>query len=286
VLTSNYQAEYGKARGGIVTVTTKGGGQDFHADARWFHRNDSLNANSFFSNVAGRPRSHYRYNYYGFDVSGPVYLPKRLGGFNQSKTKLFFFYNEEWYNQLTPQASANNIEVPTALERQSNFSQSVNGTGQPIIIRDTGNCLGANVGGVAMPFPGNIIPKSCMFPGSQAVLNFFPMPNTTVGGNAYNYTSHRLTGRYINNYDDQILSYGTTTLSYNFPTPGPVDRSGSGYNYVLSFTSTITPTLINDFTFGHGVFVTNIVAPPNSFSAATTGITTPLLFPHPCQLLR
>jgi hypothetical protein len=301
-LTSNYQAEYGKAGGGIVTVTTKGGGQDFHFDARWFHRNDSLNANSFFNNVAGHPRPLYRYNYYGFDVSGPIYLPKWLGGFNQSKTKLFFFYNEEWYNQLTPQASANNIEVPTALERQGNFSQSVNGTGQPIIIRDSGNCLGANVGGVAMPFPGNIIPKSCMFPGAQAVLNFFPMPNTTIGGNAYNYTSqvsskyprredivridyllnqnNRLTGRYINNYDDQILSYGTTTLSYNFPTPGAVNRNGSGYNYVLAFTSTLSPTLINDFTFGHGVFVTNIIAPPNSFSAATTGITTPLLFPQ------
>ena len=80
VLTSNYQAEYGKAGGGIVTVTTKGGGRDFHVDARWFHRHDSLNANSFFNNVAGRPRSLYRYNYYGFDVSGPIYLPKCWAG--------------------------------------------------------------------------------------------------------------------------------------------------------------------------------------------------------------
>ncbi len=94
-----------------------------------FHRHDSLNANSFFNNLQGHPRALYRYNYYGFDVSGPIYLPKLLGGFNQSKTKLFFFYNEEWYKQLTPQASANNIEVPTAAERNGDFSQSVNGNG-------------------------------------------------------------------------------------------------------------------------------------------------------------
>jgi len=301
ILTSNYQAEYGKAAGGIVTVTTKGGGQDFHVDARYFRRHDSMNANSYFNNLQGHPRSLYRYNYYGFDVSGPIYLPKFLGGFNQSKTKLFFFYNEEWYKQLTPQASANNIEVPTAAERTGDFSQSVNGNGAPLIVKDTGNCLGANGSGAPQPFPGNKIPQSCMFPGSQAVLNLFPMPNTTAGGSSYNYTSqlsshyprredivridyllndkNRIYGRFINNYDDQILSYGTTTLSYNFPTPGPVNRSGSGYNMALNWTSTISPTIVNEAIFGHGIFVTNIVASTSGFSRATTGITTPLLFP-------
>ena len=302
ILTSNYQAEYGKAAGGIVTVTTKGGGQDFHFDARYFRRHDSMNANSYFNNLQGHPRSLYRYNYYGFDVSGPIYLPKFLGGFNQSKQKLFFFYNEEWYKQLTPQASANNIEVPTAAERNGDFSQSVNGNGAPLIIRDTGNCLGGNGSGTAQPFPGNVIPKSCMYPGAQATLNFFPMPNSTAGGSSYNYSSqvsskyprredivridyllnntNTISGRFINNYDDQILSYGTTTLSYNFPTPGPVNRTGSGYNMALNWTSTITPTMINEAIFGHGIFVTNIVASTAGFSRASSGITTPLLFPQ------
>ena len=240
VLTSNYQAEYGKAGGGIVTVTTKGGGRDFHVDARWFHRHDSLNANSYFNNLSGRPRALYRYNYYGFDVSGPVYIPK--SAFNRSKSKLFFFYNEEWYKQLMPQASAQNVEMPTALERNGDFSQSVNGNGAPIIVRDSGNCLGTSGSGTALPFPGNVIPKSCFFPGAQAVLNLFPTPNTSIGGNQYNYTSqvsshyprredivrvdyllndkNRLSGRLINNYDDQVLVYGTTTLSDELPDAG------------------------------------------------------------------
>ena len=59
-----------------------------------------------------------------------------------------------------------------------------------------------------------------------------------------------------------------------------MDRSGSGYNYVFTFTSTISPTLINEVIFGHGMFVTNIVASTDGFSRATTGITTPLLFPQ------
>ena len=299
ILTSNYQAEYGKAGGGIVTVTTKGGSQDYHFDLRWFHRHDSLNANSFFNNTAGHPRALYRYNYYGFDISGPIYLPSWLGGFNHDKTKLFFYYNEEWYRQLTPQASAQNVEVPTALERNGDFSQSVNGNGAPIIVRDSNNCVG---NGAGQPFPGNVIPKSCWFPGSQAVLNLFPAANTTIGGNLYNYTSqvsskyprredivrvdylindkNRLFGRFINNYDDQILTYGTTTLSDNFPTLGPVNRSGSAYNMAFTLTSTITPTLVNEAIFGHGIFVTNIVASTDGYSRAQTGISTPLLFPN------
>jgi hypothetical protein len=297
ILTSNYQAEFGKAAGGVVVVTTKGGGQDFHFDARWFHRHDSLNANSFFNNAQGHPRSLYRYNYYGVDASGPIFVPKL---FNRSRTKLFFFWNEEWYKQLTPQASADNVEMPTALERAGNFSQSVNGNGAPIVVRDGGNCLGNNVSAKPAPFPGNIIPQTCFFPGAQSVLNFFPMPNTTIGGSLYNYSSqvsskyprredivrvdyaindkNRVYGRFIHNYDDQILTYGTTTLSDNFPTLGPVNRAGTASNYAGTWTYTITPTLINEAIFGHGTFVTNIEASTTGFSRAVTGITTPLLF--------
>ena len=234
--------------------------------------------------------------------AGQLCCPSFLAGFNRSRNKLFFFYNEEWYKQLTPQASANNVEMPTALERNGDFSQSVNGNGQPIIVRDSGNCLGGNSSGTPNPFPGNVIPKTCFYPGSQAILNLFPMPNTTIGGNLYNYTSqvsskyprredivridyqindkNRLYGRFINNYDDQILTYGTTTLSDNFPTLGPINRSGSGYNMAYTLTTTLTPTLVNEAKFGYGIFTTNIVAATDGFSRAATGISTPLLFPN------
>jgi hypothetical protein len=48
VLTSNYQAEYGKAAGGQLAITTKGGSNEFHGNARWFHRHEGFNAMPWF----------------------------------------------------------------------------------------------------------------------------------------------------------------------------------------------------------------------------------------------
>ena len=56
ILTSNYQAEFGKAGGGQLVVTTKGGTREFHGNARYFARNEALNANSWFNNQDG-PKS-------------------------------------------------------------------------------------------------------------------------------------------------------------------------------------------------------------------------------------
>ena len=73
VLTSNYQAEYGRSAGGDIKITTRGGGKDLHGTAYLFHRHEGQNANTFFNNankVGGRPaeipRSLYRYNYFGY----------------------------------------------------------------------------------------------------------------------------------------------------------------------------------------------------------------------------
>lgn len=45
---SAYSAEYGRATGGVLNVTTKSGGNRFHGAAFEFFRNDALDANSFF----------------------------------------------------------------------------------------------------------------------------------------------------------------------------------------------------------------------------------------------
>jgi len=136
VLTSNYQAEYGRAGGGFVQTTTRSGTNQYHASARYFRRHDSLNGNNFFNNVSGRPRNIYRYNFYGYDLGGPAPV---LG--EKGNRKLFFFWSQEFYRQLVPEV-ARNIQVPTLPERQGDFSQSVDGTGARIFVRDplaTGN---------------------------------------------------------------------------------------------------------------------------------------------------
>ena len=72
VLTSNYEAEFGKAAGGQIALVTKGGTNQWHGDGRFFHRNDGLNANEYFNkeselanNQPNEPEI-YRYNYFGY----------------------------------------------------------------------------------------------------------------------------------------------------------------------------------------------------------------------------
>src|SRR5437667_319427 len=103
VLTSNYQAEYGRSAGGDIKIVTRGGGSQFHGTGYIFHRHEGLNSNSFFNNANGRTangiernaRNFYRYNYFGYNVGGPIVLPKEA-----LKDKLFFFWGQEWHKQL------------------------------------------------------------------------------------------------------------------------------------------------------------------------------------------
>src|ERR1039457_369662 len=152
VLTSNYQAEYGRAGGGFIALTTRGGSNEFHGGARYFRRHDSMNADPYFNNLRGGsatgfPRPLYRYNYYGWDFGGPVIIPHVVHGRNT----LFFFISQEYYRQLVPQAASLNILVPTTAERGGDFSHSLDGSGKPITIIDPTT-------GVA--FPGNSIPAN------------------------------------------------------------------------------------------------------------------------------
>ncbi|MEO6724524.1 MAG: carboxypeptidase-like regulatory domain-containing protein, partial [Blastocatellia bacterium] len=149
LITSNYQAEYGRSSGGEIQIVTKSGTSEFHGTGYYFHRHEQFNANSFFNNANGRigdpntgiqrnPRNFYRYNQQGYNIGGPVYLPKKFFGplgSEKLKEKLFFFWSQEWQQQLVPQ-SARQSRVPTALEAAGNFSQTRDGNGNLVTIID------------------------------------------------------------------------------------------------------------------------------------------------------
>ena len=87
-----------------------------------------------FSTISSAsPKPKYRYENPGGTVGGPVIIPKVR--FNQDRNHLFFFYSWDqlWNTQST---AINKYTMPTALERQGNFSQSVNTNGSPIPVRD------------------------------------------------------------------------------------------------------------------------------------------------------
>src|SRR5215216_6423691 len=93
VLTTNYQAEHGRASAGLLRLVTKSGTQQFRGNAFWSGQDESLNANTWQNNRAGLAKSPSNFNQYGFTVGGPIYLP---GRFNNDRSKLFFFWGEEW----------------------------------------------------------------------------------------------------------------------------------------------------------------------------------------------
>src|SRR5213592_3057317 len=72
VVTGNYSAEYGRTSGGIVNAISKSGTNTFHGDVYEFFRNQVLDANDFFSNAAGQPRTLYRRNQFGAAAGGPI----------------------------------------------------------------------------------------------------------------------------------------------------------------------------------------------------------------------
>lgn len=295
VLTSNFQAEYGRSGGGYVLLTTKSGTNEFHGTARYFRRHDSLNANSFFNNANNRSRNLYRFNSGGFDIGGPIYLPRFGEGgpaLWSGKNKLFFFYSQEHYRQLVPE-TARNIRVPTVAERGGDFSSILPTT----VIRDVNNCLG---NGAGTPFPGNIIPSQCFYGGGQ-ILKFYPLPNVS-GNSQFNYTSQRsstyprredilridfvlsentrMSGRFIRNGDDQLFSYGTTSSAFNFPLTFTSRANGPGYTYGFTLTHVFSPTLVNEFNYAPSRGAVTIAPIDEAYTRASNGITVPLLFPN------
>ena len=70
VMMANYSAEFGRNAGGSVSIITRGGSRQFHGMAAWMHRNEEFNANDFFNNANGLPRTHNRSNMFDFSTTG------------------------------------------------------------------------------------------------------------------------------------------------------------------------------------------------------------------------
>src|SRR5437870_4026858 len=180
VLRNNYAAEYGNNGGALINLVSKGGGKDYRGSAYYFVRNESLNANNFFSNKAGLPRALYRHKIPGFDFGGPLPLPHfGEGGPTLTKNKAFFFFSFEKPHTITPTDPVF-VTVPTTLERIGNFSQSKNSSGV------TPNVLDPLTG---LQFPGNIIPDFRINKSIQSMLNYFPLPNSPTASNPGQYVN-------------------------------------------------------------------------------------------------
>jgi len=289
ILTGTYQAEYGRNAGAQIAMVTKSGTSQFHGSGYWYHRHDGLNANTFINNVRGLPRNLFRFNNPGYTIGGPVYIPKLL---NATKDKLFFFWSQEFQRQLQPNA-VDNRTVPTALERDGNFSQSVDNNNRPLAIKDplTGQ-----------PFPGNVIPPNRIYAPGQALLKIYPLPNTD--GTGYNYTSQfssklprredllrmdynvssnvRVFGHWIGNVFPQILPYGSFVLGPR-PAVTNITDTRPGHSIATGVTWIITPTMTNEANWGFTKNTIDIFEIGDKLRRKTTGVNLPLLYPNALQ---
>ena len=108
--TSQYDAIYGAQVPSTVLIT-KSGEKDFHGDVWEFVRNDIFNANTFFLNSTGQPRSHLKQNQFGATLGGPAL-----------RKKLFFFTSYQGTRQvngLDPTSTSNPILPPLTNDRSA-----------------------------------------------------------------------------------------------------------------------------------------------------------------------
>jgi outer membrane receptor protein involved in Fe transport len=299
ILTGTYQAEYGRSAGAQISVVTKSGSEQFHGSGYLYHRNDSLNANTFLNNArpsfgqAFLPRPLFRYNDPGYTVGGPIMIPKV---WERARHRAFFFFSQEWQKQLLPNA-VKNQRVPTDLERIGDFSKSLD---------NNNNLLPANAIKdplTGAPFPtNNVVPSSRFYGPGQALLKLFPLPNTL--GTGYNYSSQvpgasprretllrldynltnnlRVFGHWVDDQQPTLQPYGSFVLGVQLPITN-IANPIPGKSLAAGATWIIGPTLTNEFNWGYTHNSILIDEVGSVLRRTTSGVTLPVLYPSAIQ---
>ena len=239
VASGAYDASFGRNSGGQFNVVLKSGGNQFHGTAYEFFRNVVTDARNFFA-PAGEPSPQYQRNQFGASGGGPVI-----------RNRTFFFMDYEGRRLRDGVTQVTN--VPTALERAGNFSES----GIMAIDPETG-----------APFSGNAIPSYYLNPVGTALAALYPQPNRSTPGE--NFVSSP-TGRdredhfdiradhYLGPGDDLAFRYSFADRALYEPFTGPSFALVPGYgdnvptrsqNAMASEMHVFSPNLLNDFRLG------------------------------------
>ncbi|MFB3902187.1 MAG: carboxypeptidase regulatory-like domain-containing protein [Acidobacteriota bacterium] len=285
-------AQYGNSQTGLTNFALKGGTNEFHGTAFWFHQNEALNANSWGNNAAGEDKRPFRLHNFGASLGGPLI---------KDKTHFFFSYEgnrQTNYNlggfvDSLPIPAFNNGDFSRLLD--PNFTKDpLSGTvvgqdalGRPIIfgqIYDPTSSRQLPDGTwIRDPFPGNIIPPNKLSRITQNVLRFaLPAPfldqlrlNTPRVTtccpvlNIDNYSTnidhvvnekHKLRGAFVYN-DRSRLRYGSGS-HYQLPEPqipaspltGDKTQATPGWIVRISEDWNFNPTTLNHFAIGYNRF--------------------------------
>jgi hypothetical protein len=171
IMASDTDAAFGHTAGGTLNQITKTGTNSLHGSAWEFNQPNTLTANDFFNNQAGKARPVTHLNQYGLTAGGPVWVPKVV----DTRNKLFWFF--AWETMKDAQPNPYTTTVPTDAERQGDFSQIL--TADKTAIYDPYSAVKTGSVINRTPFPNNKIPQVAPYlsPVAQAYLKFVPEPN-------------------------------------------------------------------------------------------------------------
>jgi hypothetical protein len=281
VVTNFYDAQYGRTGGGVISVSTKTGSNEYHGTVYDFIRRYQWGANNIAANAAGIPNyavepgtgrnlGGRKLDQYGFYVGGPASIPRLY----DAKDKTFFSAAWENYRESSPGPGQG--RVPSLLERAGNFSQSGVTIYDPLTTRanpnwnSAGGNTAANPQFLRDPFPNNTIPPERLSPIGRALANAYPEPNFQ-GAGTNNYLSSpnlaedkfrnwlarvdhnigqkvRLFGRYAYNKREE---FNPGTLSFPgilYDAQDPLIRENN--NAVFDAVTVLTPSMILDTRVG------------------------------------
>lgn len=291
---NQFDAQFGKSDGGAVNMITRGGGQKFHGALFEFLRNNVLDANSWTNNRAGIRRPSFQRNQFGATASGPIWNAK----------KLYFFGAYEGLRQGSPGTNVSN--VPTALQRQGDFSQTFNANGSLSAIFDPFSTVAnpAGAGFVRTPFAGNRIPASMFDPVAVKVMNLYPQPNTQGDPftNARNFQAAGITKTINDRIDlridwaksEKVTFFGRFTKAWQENVAPTFFGNGADTNFsdvnprhqaVFGTTITPTPTWVINILLGSGRWRENQNSPSKGMEGTSLGLPAALVSQYLTQTL-
>jgi outer membrane receptor protein involved in Fe transport len=277
VQTNGMSAEFGRTSGGVISMITKSGTNQYHGSLFEFLKNNDLNANDFFANRAGRPVGPYHVNQFGGTLGGPII-----------HDKLFFFFNYEGYREVS--TSVETITSPTAAQRTGDFSGLKTAAGAPILIYDplTTRPNPSGSGFIRDPFPNNIIPASRINAAGANILKYYPSPNlgglaanlflqspvpinkdAEVGRIDYNLSaSRRISGRFMDDTLDWLFANFFGNIADVDGRTIKIPRR----SMYLSYTDSLSPTLLFDTRAGFNHQTEAFNTPSQGFDITQLGL--------------
>src|SRR5271157_81409 len=267
VQTGVYPAEFGH-EATQVNVVSKGGTNTYHGAIYDFIRNNTADANPYWFPYNAAPLKVYpfKWNDYGFELDGPIRIPKLYNG----RDKFFFMVDDEW--RKIRQTNLGSATLPSPAIASGNFSGFTTAAGVPVTIYDPATGDANGFGKTA--FPNNTIPPGRIASQSTALLQYLGTSTTPFYSSGsvvanYGYTIKgpqdrqglTVRGDYIQSQKSQYVfrysSGNESILNTGFMGAGSKIITNY-YQYMGSNTWTLTPHIVNEARFGYTHFFNSL----------------------------